>query len=117
MLGRVGASSSPPSANTTCSRSEGVATITNTTSHSPSSTIDDAARAPSFTRCSILEGVRFHAVTSTPASTSRRAIANPIRPVPSQPTVGLEAMFFLSNCQSIDYTGAYSPKGVTSTGA
>ena len=61
--------------------------MTNTTSHSPRSLIRSTARAPLATKGPVLDAVRFHTVTSSPASIRRAAMTAPIRPVPSQPTL------------------------------
>ncbi|OPZ41731.1 MAG: hypothetical protein BWY94_02324 [Actinobacteria bacterium ADurb.BinA094] len=43
-----------------------------------------AARAPAATTSAVRVAVRFQTVTSCPAASNRRAIGEPIRPVPSQ---------------------------------
>ena len=77
--------SSPCSPVTTSARSRGPDTITNTMSQPHSPVIRSATRAPRAASGSVLALVRFHTVTRSPPSISRRASAAPIRPVPSQP--------------------------------
>ena len=77
--------SSPCSPQTTSSRSRGADTMTKTMSHPPRSVIRPTARAPLSTSGPVLDAVRFHTQTRSPASIRRPAMAAPIRPVPSQP--------------------------------
>src|SRR5690554_889046 len=84
---RAGSASSPPSPRSTCSRSGGVATMVKTTSCPRRSAMESTTATPCAASGSALDLVRFQALSATPDRASRRAIANPIRPVPIQPTV------------------------------
>ena len=85
--GSVPADSRPLAPVTTSRRSSGELTMMKTTSAADRSAIVSATFAPAAASASVLARVRFQTVTSLPASTRRRDMAAPIRPVPSQPRV------------------------------
>ena len=69
-------------------RSFGAETMMKTMSAAARSGMPSATPAPASASSSVLDRVRFHTVTSWPASISRLAMAEPMRPVPSHPRVG-----------------------------
>jgi hypothetical protein len=71
----------------TWSRSREVETMVKTTSRSATSTGSSTTFAPDSVSASALLRVRFHTLTSSPAASNRRAIAAPMCPAPSQPTL------------------------------
>src|SRR5919106_3400026 len=79
--------SSPFSPRTTALKSSGPATIVKTMSRSASSSGRSTTFAPSSDRGSAFARVRLYTARSQPASSRRVASANPMRPVPTQPTV------------------------------
>jgi len=77
------AAAAPSGPNSTSSSAAGVASIVHTASAPPAASAGEAARrAPFCTAGRAFSAVRFHTVTSWPASTSRMAIGSPIRPRP-----------------------------------
>lgn len=88
-LGRAAPPSRLP---TTASRSRGVDTVTNTISAAARPASSSTATAPWSTSGPSFDRVRFHTSISLPAASKREARAEPIRPVPSQPSVVISAL-------------------------
>ncbi len=68
-------------------RSWEVPTVTNTMSRPASSAAESTIFAPAAASGSALAFVRLCTATSQPAASSRRTSSEPIRPVPSQPSL------------------------------